>query len=42
MKRIMNLAVVAMILVFASCEKDDINEEERNDLSMEFSVESYS
>lgn len=42
MKRILNLALVVMTLVFASCEKDDINEEGRNDLPMEFSVDSYS
>lgn len=40
MKRIINLALVASILVFTSCEKEDMNE--GNDLPMEFAVESYS
>lgn len=40
MKRIITLALIASILVFASCEKEDLNG--GNDLPMEFAVESYS
>lgn len=39
MKRILNLAIVAIFFVFTSCEKDDMNE---GNLPMEFAVDSYS
>lgn len=42
MKGILNLTIVVMTLVFASCEKDDISDEEKSDLPMEFTVNSYS
>lgn len=42
MKRILKLAVMAITIVLASCEKDDVDVDERNDLPMEFTVDGYS